>query len=92
MANLDKRITASVSNIFEDASFTPAQRIQLIPLIKLFNVKITQMIRILEETSEALREKDAKIGKLEEALRSYRDELHEEIDKEDITTIEVGSL
>ena len=92
MANLDKRITASVSNIFEDSSFTPAQRIQLIPLIKLFNVKITQMIKILGETSEALREKDAKISKLEEALRSYRDELYEEIDKEDITTIEIGSL
>ena len=72
MANLDKQITASVSNIFEDASFTPAQRIQLIPLIKLFNVKITQMIRILEETSEALREKDAKIEELKGEIKKLQ--------------------
>ena len=81
MDNLDKQIMESVNNICKDAGFTSAQRMRLIPVFKLINAKLTQTISILAETSKALKERDAKIDELKDALRYYQDELEEESDR-----------
>ena len=81
MDNLDKQIMESVNNICRDAGFTPTQRMRLIPVFKLINAKLTQTISILAETSQALKERDAKIDELKDALRWYQDKLEEENDR-----------
>ena len=81
MDNLDKQIMESVNNICKDAGFNQTQRMRLIPVFKLINAKLTQTISILAETSKALRERDAKIDELKDALRYYQDELEEESDR-----------
>ena len=81
MDNLDKQIMESVNNICRDAGFTQTQRMRLIPVFKLINAKLTQTISLLDETSKALKERDAKIDELKDALRYYQDELEEESDR-----------
>jgi hypothetical protein len=81
MNDLDRQIHSTVKNICEDAGFTPEQKMRLVPVFKLFNAKLTQAIDILAETSEALKERDKKIGELEDTLRWYQDNLEDGTDR-----------